>query len=190
VTRFVDLQDRAFNDPRQISRASVVSAIVSLQQNLTQFVTGSAFTKIEELLSHLNECQDLLTGAPIVARYGGVEQSVTSTIKNMGLYFLDVSLPVEDLFELAERGNDVFNFVADFTRGNLREEPFQDFLEAAQQTIIARAAIDEGAWYPPDRDYRRGRRSRASDGPSRNGRRTSNGAVAAPTTDVIDDWDR
>jgi hypothetical protein len=190
VTRLVDLQDRAFNDSRQISRAGVISAIVSLQQNLSQFVTGSAFTKIEELLSHLNECHDLLTSAPILARYGGIEQSVSSSIKNMGLYFLDVSLPVEDLFELAERGNDVFGFIADFSRGSLREEPFQDFLVDAQQTIIARAAIDEGAWYPADRDYRRGRRWRAGEGPSGNGHRAGNGAVPAPATDVIDDWDR
>ncbi len=194
VTRFVDLQDRAFSDPRQISRAGIFSAIVSLQQNLSQFVTGSALTKIEELLSHLNECQDLLTSAPIVARYGGVEQSITSTIKNMGLYFLDVSLPVEDLFELAERGNDVFTFIAEFNRGSLREEPFQNFLDAAQQTIIARAAVDEQAWTPRDRDVRRGRRPRAVDRYARNGSGHGYGdrdaEATAPAGTVIDDWDR
>lgn len=186
VTRFVDLQDRAFNDPRQISRAAISSAIVTLQQNLSQFVTGSAFTKIEELLSYLNEAQDLITSPPIVARYGGVEQSVTSAIKNMGLQFFDVSLPVEDLFELAERGNDVFRFVAEFQRGNFRDEPFQEFLDAAQQTIMARAAIDDGAWQPPSHDYRRRRRHPRFEGDGESASR--NGHATSPA--VIDEWDR
>jgi hypothetical protein len=186
VTRFVDLQDRAFSDPRQISRAGISSAIVALQQNLGQFVTGSAFTKIEELLSYLNEAQDLITSAPIVARYGGIEQSVTSAIKNMGLQFLEASLPVDRLFELAEHGNDVFSFVAEFQRGNIREEPFQEFLDAAQQTIMARAAIDDGAWQPPSHDYRRHRPHRRHDDDE--GSAGRNGRTPVPA--VIDDWDR
>ncbi|WP_028067995.1 hypothetical protein [Solirubrobacter soli] len=187
VTRLVDLQDRAFNDPRQISRAGVVSALTSVQHNLSQFVTGSAFLKIEELISYLNECQELITSEPIVSRYGGTEQSVTSAIKNMGMTFLDASLPVEDLVELAERGNDVFNFIGGFTRGNLREEPFQDFLDAAQQTIIARAAVDDTAWQPSDHDRdrwrRRRRRHRDDDAPDSG----VNGKVPAG---AIDEWDR
>ena len=112
----------------------------------------------------------------------------------MGLYFLDVSLPVEDLFELAERGNDVFTFIAEFNRGSLREEPFQNFLDAAQQTIIARAAVDEQAWTPRDRDVRRGRRPRAVDRYARNGSGHGYGdrdaEATAPAGTVIDDWDR
>ena len=100
VTRFVNLQDRATNDPRQISRAGVISAITSLQHNLSQFVTGASFKKIKGLQSHLDEAHDLLTSAPVAARYGGVERSVMTAIKEMGRQFLNVSLPVEDLFEV------------------------------------------------------------------------------------------
>jgi hypothetical protein len=182
VTRFVNLQDRASNDPRQISRAGVISAITSLQHNLSQYVTGSAFKKIKGLQSYLNEAHDLLTSAPAAARFGGIDRSVNTAINEMGRKFLQVNLPVEDLFEWAERGNDVFNYIADFQRGDLREEPFQNFLDAAQQTILARAAIDEADGGSPDRDYGRDRRHRHDEPASQNGH--------GPTPAVIDDWDR
>jgi hypothetical protein len=185
VTRFIDLQDLAAGDARQISRAGIFSAIRSLQLSLSQFVVGGVRTDILKLISHREEAFKLLESAPILARYGGVEQSVNSVIKNLAMQLLDVSMPVDDLFELAERGNDVFRFVAGFSRGSVRDEPFQEFLEAAQQMIIAKAVIDDGGWQP-DRDHRRHRRRRSRDDDgdpsSRNGHE--------PVPAAIDEWDR
>lgn len=141
VTRLLDLQDRAFSDPRQISRAALFSAIESFQFNFSEFVTGSAFLKITEMGKHLEDALDLITSEDVVAHYGGTRRTVTGAIKNMGQKFLGASLPVDDLLTLAERGNDVFQFISDFNRGRVSENDFQNFLDAAKETIIARAAL-------------------------------------------------
>ena len=106
-----------------------------------------------------------------------------TAIKEMGRQFLNVSLPVEDLFEWAERGNDVFTYIAEFQRGDLREEPFQNFLDAAQQTILARGAIAEAAGGLPGP-----RRTDANAGTAATSPRARTGTDATPA--VIDDWDR
>jgi hypothetical protein len=184
VARFIDLQDRASGDPRQISRASIFSAITSLQHNLSQYVVGGVRRDILKLIPHREEAFQLIESAPIISRYGGVEQSTSSTLKNLAMELLQVSLPVDDLLELAERGNEVFQFVAGFSRGNVREEPFQEFLEAAQQMIIAKAVVDDGGWQP-DPHHRRRRRRRDDDEEDH----SRNGHEPVPAG-AIDEWDR
>ncbi|MFF3708892.1 hypothetical protein [Streptomyces phaeochromogenes] len=195
VTRLVDLQDRAYGDQRQISRSGVTAALVSLQHNLSQFLTGSAFVKINEMHKQLVEAQDLITDPIVMARYGGTEHNFQSTVKQLGQEFLGASIPADDLVDLAEQANDTFQFLADFSPGSLREQPFQNFLDASLRVIIARAAIGGGdrpekepaeEWGGQDsygRDRGRGRRRRSSPAPY-------SGDEPGRRDDELDDWDR
>ncbi|MEU6765556.1 hypothetical protein ABZ916_23915 [Streptomyces sp. NPDC046853] len=195
VTRLVDLQDRAYSDSRQISRSGVTAALVSLQHNLSQFLTGSAFVKTNEMNKQLEEAQELITDPIVMARYGGIEHNFQSTVKQLGQEFLGVSIPADDLVDLSEQGNDIFQFLADFAPGSVREQPFQDFLDASLRVIIARAAIGGDDWPREQQDeewegqdpYERGRnRGR--------GRRSSparySGGQPERRDDELDDWDR
>ncbi|MDG4862433.1 hypothetical protein P8605_30280 [Streptomyces sp. T-3] len=196
VTRLVDLQDRAYNDLRQISRSGVTAALVSLQHNLSQFTTGSAFVKINEMHKQLEEAQELITDPIVMARYGGTEHNFQSTVKQLGQEFLGASIPADDLVDLSEQGNDIFQFLADFAPGSVREQSFQNFLDASLRVIIARAAIGDGGMEEEegddedrgDRDSygrgrNRGRRHRSSPAPH-------SGHAPGRRDDELDDWDR
>jgi hypothetical protein len=203
VTRLLDLQDRAFSDPRQISRAALFSAIESFQFNFSEFVTGSAFLKTTEMSKHLEEALDLITSEDVVAHYGGVRRTITGAIKNMGQKFMGLSLPVDDLLTLAERGNDVFQFISDFNRGSVSENDFQTFLDAAKETIIARAALGGEDMASlgqspevPDRRQNgngyKGRNGYERNSYGRNGREENSRWTAGVggRSDEIDEWDR
>lgn len=210
VTRLVDLQDRAATDQRQISRSGVTAAVVSMQHNLSQFVTGSAFMKIREMNKQLEEAQELIMHPIVVARYGGGEQDFPSMVKALGQEFFHVSIPADDLGVLAEQGCDTLQFLADFTPGSVREQAFKNFVEASQQVIIARAAIGGGDWPPEGQEEdgggrdSYGRESYGRDSYDRGFydrdrdrvRRRQNAAARNPgdepgrRDDELDDWDR
>jgi hypothetical protein len=185
---FMDKTERYFTDEKVISRTALYQAIQDLQYNLSEYMTGSAPKKTTEMYRHLEEALDIIGSEDVLNHMGGRRKSILSVIERMGKASLGVSIPATSLVTVAERGNDIFQFIADFAPENVANDEFERFLDACKACIVSQAALEpmseeeEYADSPAYGGYENGvvngngrRSSRSYAGIGRSGYRYANG---------------
>lgn len=191
VARYIDKTERYYTEEKRISRTPLYQTIEDLQYNLSEFMTGSAPKKTHEMYVHLQEALDIIGSEDVLNHMGGRRKSMLTVIERVGRAALGVSIPTTSLVTLAERGNDIFHFIAGFAAENVGDDEFERFLDAAKACIVKQAGFEtakEGPYYedePAYNSYKNG-----------NGRRSQNGSPArlaidpnGRTNGSFDDWE-
>ena len=105
-------------------------------------MTGSAPKKTTEMYRHLEEALDIIGSEDVLNHMGGRRKSMLVVIERMGRASLGVAIPATTLVTIAERGNDIFQFIADFAAENVDDDEFQRFLDACKACIVSQAALE------------------------------------------------
>ncbi len=142
VTRYIDKIERYYTEEKFISRTSTYQAIQDLQYNLSEYMTGSAPKKTTEMYHHLQEALDIIGSEDVLNHVGGRRKSILTAIERIGKDALGVAIPTKNLVEMAERGNDIFQFIANFAPENVADDEFQRFLDACKACIVNQAALE------------------------------------------------
>lgn len=142
AAHFLDKTERYFTEEKIISRAALYQAIQDLQYNLSEYMTGSTPKKTTEMYRHLEEALDIIGSEDVLNHVGGRRKSIKTVIERVGREALGVAIPTNTLFTLAERGNDIFHFIADFAPENVANDEFQRFLDACKACIVSQASLE------------------------------------------------
>ncbi|UCF34569.1 MAG: hypothetical protein JSV78_04555 [Phycisphaerales bacterium] len=142
VTRYIDKIERYYTEEKFISRTYVYQAIQDLQYNLSEYMTGSTPKKTAEMYHHLQEALDIIGSDDVLNHVGGRRKSILAAIEHIGKASLGVAIPAKNLVEMAERGNDIFRFIANFAPENVADDEFQRFLDACKACIVNQAALE------------------------------------------------
>jgi hypothetical protein len=144
ATRHIAKVERYFTEGKFISRTSLYRAIRDLQYNLSEFMTGSAPKKTHEMYNHLSEALDIIGSEDVLNHIGGRRKSILLAIQEIGKRGLKVAIPANTLVDIAEQGNQIFAFIADFEPENVADDQFEAFLDACKAVIVAQAALEPG----------------------------------------------
>lgn len=161
----------------QVSRAPIYQATKNLQYNLTEYMTGMSHLQVTEDYAHLQEAMDLLRSKDILEHFGGRRRSVWNVVERVAKEDFGIAIPTAAVRTLAVEGNKVFQWIANFNAGMVREDAFNMFLRAAESWILAQSALESNQ---PMFD--------GSDAPSLNGSSRSNGNIDQDQDDFAD-WD-
>lgn len=145
VAQYIDRKERYFTEEKLLSRAKIYQALQDLQHNLSEYMTGSSPKKTTEMYRHLEEALEIIGSEDVLNHVGGRRRSILSVIERIGREALGVSIPTQNLVIIAEQGNDIFNFIADFAAENVTEDEFQRFLDACEAWINRQAALEAPA---------------------------------------------
>jgi hypothetical protein len=129
-----------------VSRIPIYRATQTLQNNLSEYMTGMAPLQVTDMYMQLREAFDILGAPEIVAQLssGRHGRGVWAVIDRLGKEELHQSVDVGTIRTLAVEGNQVFQWIADFDRGTVTESQFEQARDAAEAWIIAASGMDSG----------------------------------------------
>ena len=142
VTEYIRKSEGKQIGDAYVSRAQLYQATKNLQYNLTETMTGMAHIQVTEDYAHLQEAMTILKADEILNMFGGRRKTIWSVIEQVAKEDLGVMVPTAPLRTLAVEGNKIFQWIAEFNEGIVREGEFREFLSAAEAWIIAQASID------------------------------------------------
>jgi hypothetical protein len=163
----------------QVSRSPLYQATKNLQYNLTEFMTGMAHRQVHEDYAHLQDALEIIKSDEIITRFGGRRKNLWNVIETVAKEDLGAPVPTANLRSLAVEGNRVFQWIAGFKEGTVKEDQFKAFLAAGEAWIIAQASVDSDEM--PNRSEAK---------PSPNSGNSNNGKKDKKSkSDDFDDWD-
>lgn len=142
VTEYIRKSEGKQIGDAYVSRAQIYQATKNLQYNLTETMTGMAHIQVTEDYAHLQEAMNILKADEILNMFGGRRKTIWSVIEQVAKEDLGMMVPTAPLRTLAVEGNKIFQWVAEFNEGIVREGEFREFLSAAEAWIIAQASLD------------------------------------------------
>lgn len=148
VTEYIGKVEGSKSKEGWVSRSPMYQATKNLQYNLSEHMTGMSHVQVTEDYAHLQEALDILKADEIVGKFGGRRKSIWSVIEQIAKEDLGVAIPTSTLRSIAVEGNRVFQWVANFDESVIRENDFNDFLQAAEAWIIAQASLDSSKFLP------------------------------------------
>jgi hypothetical protein len=177
AVKYIELRQE--HESEHISRRPIVHAIRDLQYNLTEFAGGGTSRAAQKLNAQLEDAMDIVGAPEVVEQLSrGRRKSVWRVIQALAKEVGGAAVNVLAVRTLAEEGNRIFNFIADYSPSTA-EDDFDAFLESAEAWILAEAAVLE-------RDD-----TAAEDQPAPTDllEEHENGAAPADDTAAADDWD-
>ncbi|MGB6297525.1 MAG: hypothetical protein WBF90_15265 [Rivularia sp. (in: cyanobacteria)] len=143
VAEYIRKSESGNTSQIHLSRAPLYQATKNLQYNLTEFMTGMAHRQVHEDYAHLQDALNIIKSEEIVNHFGGRRKSMWNVIEQVAKEDLSMNLQVAALRTLAVEGNKVFQWIANFSEGTVREDEFRAFLTAGEAWILAQAAISD-----------------------------------------------
>jgi hypothetical protein len=132
------------NDEGQVSRTPVYEATRELQVNLTENMTGLAVMEVREMYPHLQAAMKILRHPKVVASIvGGRRLTEWAVIETLSREEFGVAPNVSALKSEAFRGNDVFEWIANFDASTVTNSAFRKVRESAESYIIAQASLGD-----------------------------------------------
>ena len=89
----------------------------------------------------------------IVNHFGGRRKSMWNVIEQVAKEDLRMNIQTAALRSLAVEGNKVFQWIANFSEGSVKEDEFRAFLSAGEAWILAQAAISDDDSFDSDNSY-------------------------------------
>jgi hypothetical protein len=131
-------------DPHAVSRIPIYRATESLQNNLSEYMTGMGPLQVTDMYMQLRDAFDILGSPEIVAQLssGRHGRGVWAVIDRLGKEELNQSIDVGTIRTLAVEGNRVFQWIADFDRAIVTESQFEQARDAAEAWIIAASGLE------------------------------------------------
>ena len=140
VADYIDKTERISNGTTEsspVSRSRMFQSVRDLQYNLTQYSTGMAHIQARELYAQLQECVQLLSDPEVLAYFGGNRRkSLWTAIEHLSREEFGESPNIAALRSLAVDGNVIYRFIANYSDGQVRQEEFNRFIEAAEAYIL------------------------------------------------------
>ena len=184
VTRYIQKREDQ-HDSGRVSRQPVVRAIQELQYNLSEFGSGGTAKLAQKLNAQLEDAMDILGAPEVVEQLAlGRRKSVWRVIERLHKELRGKAVNVTAVRTLAEEGNRIFNFIADFDSTTPADD-FDAFIDSAESWILAEASLMEGGGPATD--------AAGTDGtgewePSTNGT-TAEESDTEPSAAGTDEWD-
>ncbi len=156
VADYIDKTERVdsgIGEDSPVSRSRIYQATRELQYNLTEYCTGMAHVQAREFYSQLQECFDMLKDPEIIAYFGGNRRKTMWTvIEKLSKEEFGISPNIAAQRSIAVDGNKVFRWIADFNEGSVRQEEFEEFLQAAEAYILnfTNTSEEEDGWSKED----------------------------------------
>jgi hypothetical protein len=138
ITEYIRKSERSSS----ISRASIFQAAKNLQYNLSEHMNGMAHIQVTEDYAHLKEALEILNSPEVIENFGGRRKSGWSVIEQVAKEDLGIVLSTSNIRTLAVEGNKIFQWLANFDEGKVKEDEFQQLLQSAEAWIIAQASIE------------------------------------------------
>lgn len=159
VAEYIDKTERVdegVGEFSPVSRSRIYQATRELQYNLTEYCTGMAHVQAREFYAQLQECFELLKDPEIMVYFGGNRRkSLWTVIEKLSKEEFGTAPNIAAHRSIAVDGNKVFQWVANFEEGSVRQEDFVDFLQAAESYILnfTNAADEETEWGKAEEDF-------------------------------------
>ena len=148
VAEYIDKTERVdegAGEASPVSRSRVYQATRELQYNLTEYCTGMAHVQAREFYAQLQECFDILKDPEIMAYFGGNRRkSLWTVIEQLSKQEFGSAPNISAYRSLAVDGNQVFQWIANFSEGTIQQEDFRDFLQAAESYILNFTSVSGG----------------------------------------------
>lgn len=140
VAEYIDKTERVdegIGEFSPVSRSRIYQATRELQYNLTEYCTGMAHVQAREFYAQLQECFEILKDSEIMAYFGGNRRkSMWTVIEKLSKEEFGAAPNIAAHRSIAVDGNKVFQWIAQFDEGSVRQEEFADFLQAAESYIL------------------------------------------------------
>lgn len=143
VARFIQKREEQ-HDGARVSRQPLARAIRELQFNLSEFGSGGTTKVAQKLNAQLEDAMDILGATEVIEQLAlGRRKSVWRVIERLHKELRGKPLNVTAVRTLAEEGNRIFSFVADFD-ATAPSDAFDAFVDAAEAWILAEGSLMEG----------------------------------------------
>lgn len=126
-----------------VSRTPIYEATKNLQYNLSENMTGMSHLQVTEDYAHLQEALEIVKSPDVVATYGGRRKSVWTVIEQVSKEDMQLMVPTAPIRTSAVEGNKVYQWIANFNEGTVKDAEFKTMISAAEAWIIAQAAMEE-----------------------------------------------
>ena len=153
VAEYIRKSESGNTSEIHLSRAPLYQATKNLQYNLTEFMTGMAHRQVHEDYAHLQDAIAIIKSEEIVNHFGGRRKSMWNVIEQVAKEDLRMNIQTAALRSLAVEGNKVFQWIANFSEGSVKEDEFRAFLSAGEAWILAQAAISDDDSFDSDNSY-------------------------------------
>jgi hypothetical protein len=132
---------RQEHDVEHVSRRPIVHAIRDLQYNLSEFAAGGAGRAAQKINAQLEDAMDIIGAPEVVEQLSrGRRKSVWRVVQGLAKEVSGTPVNVLAIRTLAEEGNRIFSFIADFSPSTA-DDDYEAFLESAEAWILAEAAL-------------------------------------------------
>jgi hypothetical protein len=143
VAEYIEATEDAAKDTA-VSKIPIYRATQDLQFNLTDHATGMVQMQVTEMYRQFEDAIELLEAPEIVSQLSaGRRKTGWAVIERLSREEFNEAPDVATIRTLAVEGNKVFEWIANFDAGSVREDDFQQMVEAAQNWIIAAAGMGD-----------------------------------------------
>ncbi|MFB8788519.1 MAG: hypothetical protein U7123_06640 [Potamolinea sp.] len=142
VAEYIRKSENNKSSDNNVSRTQLYQATKNLQYNLTEHMTGMAHLQVTEDYAHLQEALAILKFDDILNHFGGRRKSIWNVIETVAKQDLGIAVPSSAIRTIAIEGNKVFQWIAKFNEGMVKENEFKALLDAGEAWIIAQASLD------------------------------------------------
>lgn len=159
VAEYIDKTERVDegkSESSPVSRSRIYQATRELQYNLTEYSTGMAHVQAREFYAQLQECFEILKDPEIMVYFGGNRRkSLWTVIERLSKEEFGLAPNIAAHRSIAVDGNRVFQWIANFEEGSVRQEDFVWFLQAAESYILnfSNTSEQEMEWGKEEDDF-------------------------------------
>lgn len=156
VADYIDKTERlseGISEISPVSRSRIYQATKELQFNLSDACTGIAHMQIREAYAQMQEAIEILRDPDILAYFGGNKRkSMWTVIDQLSRDEFGTSPNIAAHRSLAVDGNKIFQWIANFNEGTVRQEDFVDVITATESYILNYPLTNEGEDYIDEDD--------------------------------------
>ncbi len=143
VAEFIRKSEGSDTNTSWVSRTPIYQATQNLQYNLSENMTGMSHLQVTEDYAHLQEALGIIKSQDVLDNYGGRRKSVWTVIEQIAKEDLGTMIPSGPIRTSAVEGNQVFQWIANFNEGTVKDADFKELISAGEAWIIAQASMEE-----------------------------------------------
>ncbi len=146
VATFIEKAEKvngSLEETSSISHQAIYEATKELQSNLSEYSTGIALTKIQGLYDQLKNCLDIIGDKEIAGHYCSTRRkNVWAVIEQISKKEFGCVPNIQAHRDMAQSGNKIFDWLANFNEESNTADRLNDFLQAAETYMLAAAAVE------------------------------------------------
>ena len=144
VARYIEKRE-SMHEGSRLSRRPVIHTIEELQYNLTDFGSGGTGKQAQKLNAQLEDAMAILGADEVVEQLAfGRRKNRWRVIERLMKEERGKAVDVNAVRILAEEGNRVYTFVANFSN-SVSDDEFEAFVDSAEAWILAEASLGGNA---------------------------------------------